>query len=269
MAFMTPVHTQPTHIFKAWATGAIALLAVTLIHFCAAILLSWGATHPEGSPDIGAMGMTISLNTLNNAAPIKPAQATQPAQTTKEVSIKNVTKQPISPVKPHVKNSIAATPEPIIPEPIVPHVTPTPLVTINQDTKTESENENENTDESINGNEGEGETNNSALAAAGSEYAGTKETYISQIAQWLAKHKKYPASAKRRRHEGKVILHFVIDAQGDVINYNIVGTSGFDTLDAEALKMIQRATPFPDIPAELGLQHLSISVPIAFDLRRG
>ena len=69
----------------------------------------------------------------------------------------------------------------------------------------------------------------------------------------LNRFKQYPRTARQARIEGVVMLHFVMDAQGKVISYEIAKSSGRPILDAEALALIQRAQPLPAIAG--GLPH--------------
>lgn len=45
-------------------------------------------------------------------------------------------------------------------------------------------------------------------------------------------------------------LRFVVDAEGNVLSYELVGRSGNADLDRATLDMIRRAQPLPKPPAE-------------------
>ena len=90
-----------------------------------------------------------------------------------------------------------------------------------------------------------------------------------EIASWqqaLAAHlnrfKRFPA--RGRNAEGIVTVDFKIDRRGSVVSSRILKSSGSEVLDAEALAVIRRASPFPPPPAGVADDALSFVVPIRF-----
>ena len=67
----------------------------------------------------------------------------------------------------------------------------------------------------------------------------------------LQKYKKYPKSALNSGKEGMNRLRFVVDAEGNVLSYELVGRSGNADLDRATLDMIRRAQPLPKPPADM------------------
>jgi protein TonB len=67
--------------------------------------------------------------------------------------------------------------------------------------------------------------------------------------------------------EGTAVISFAIDSGGRVVRSRLARSSGHDLLDREVLAMLDRAKPFPPIPAEVGRRSLSLSVPVAFSVR--
>lgn len=84
----------------------------------------------------------------------------------------------------------------------------------------------------------------------------------------LAKYKRYPREASRRRHEGVVQVGFSIDPQGSITNSKVFKSSGSVFLDKEAIALLKRASPLPKPPAMLMGDKASISLvfPIDFNL---
>ncbi|MDD2052966.1 energy transducer TonB [Pseudomonas putida] len=78
-----------------------------------------------------------------------------------------------------------------------------------------------------------------------------KESWQSALLAHLGKHKKYPLSAQQRGKEGLNRLRFVVDAEGKVLSYELVGRSGNADLDRATLEMIRRAQPLPKPPADM------------------
>ena len=67
---------------------------------------------------------------------------------------------------------------------------------------------------------------------------------------------------------GTAKIKFVFDRQGKLISRELVESTGSELLDAAALRMIERAAPFPQPPAEVKDDRLSFTVPIIFANRK-
>ena len=94
-----------------------------------------------------------------------------------------------------------------------------------------------------------------------------KQHYLAALAAKINRNKYYPLSSRRRGEEGKVVVRFVVQKNGELTELSIVESSGSRRLDAAALKTLRRVSPFRPIPETLGRDNWSISVPIAFSLR--
>ncbi|HEX9880496.1 MAG TPA: TonB family protein [Candidatus Binatia bacterium] len=87
-----------------------------------------------------------------------------------------------------------------------------------------------------------------------SEYTFYLETVKANIVRaW-----KYPQEASKEREEGKVDVEFTILKNGALQDVRILRSSGFSSLDREALRAVGAASPFAPIPAKLSLDQLSI-----------
>jgi protein TonB len=106
-------------------------------------------------------------------------------------------------------------------------------------------------------------------ATAPSPIAGEgRDAYLGRLLGQLNRYKQYPAFARKSRIQGIVMLHFVMDAQGKVLRFEIAKSSGHPILDAEGLALIQRAQPLPALPADYPTRTLDAIVPIEFTLNR-
>ena len=94
-------------------------------------------------------------------------------------------------------------------------------------------------------------------------------SWQSKLLGHLAKYKRYPEDARRRGFEGVNRLRFVLDGNGKVLSYALVGKSGSASLDRATLEMIRRAQPLPPPPADM-LQNgqLEIVAPFVYSLER-
>src|SRR5450631_4460258 len=78
----------------------------------------------------------------------------------------------------------------------------------------------------------------------------------------LQRFKRYPSSA--RGAQGTMVVSFVLNREGAVIESAVTKSSGNGVLDREALEILRRASPFPPFPAaKPGLQDSYIA-PVNF-----
>jgi TonB family protein len=78
----------------------------------------------------------------------------------------------------------------------------------------------------------------------------------------------YPSLARKQGMEGLVRVRFTINRRGSLVNYSIMESSGHDILDFEAIKILERASPFPMFPPEITHSEMTLTAPILFRLRR-
>jgi len=78
--------------------------------------------------------------------------------------------------------------------------------------------------------------------------------------------KHYPTVARLNNWEGKVVLKFVVTADGTVENLEVVESSGHAVLDEAAMDTIRRASPLP-LKHELGKPRVTFQFPISYMLR--
>ena len=93
-----------------------------------------------------------------------------------------------------------------------------------------------------------------------------RDAFLGRLLAQLNRYKQYPRAARAAHIEGVVMLHFVMDAQGKVLSFEIAKSSGRPVLDAEALALIQRAQPLPALPADFPTKTLDAVVPVEFSL---
>jgi len=94
-----------------------------------------------------------------------------------------------------------------------------------------------------------------------------KQHYLAALAVQINRRKFYPRASRRLGEEGQVVVHFVIQRNGELTDLRVTESSGSSRLDEAALKTVRRVTPFKPIPAGLGTDRWPISVPITFSLR--
>ena len=95
---------------------------------------------------------------------------------------------------------------------------------------------------------------------------GNAETsnYMGKVRSRVARKKRYPSAARRRGETGTAVIRFVVAKSGAMSGLQLVRSSGSKTLDEAALKMAQKAAPFPAIPASTGKSSIRFTLPISF-----
>jgi protein TonB len=81
----------------------------------------------------------------------------------------------------------------------------------------------------------------------------------------LNRFKRYPAAAQMRRQQGVAYVRLTLLPNGSVQGVRLQTSAGVESLDEEALALIQRALPLPVPPDDDGRHELV--VPIQFTLR--
>lgn len=90
------------------------------------------------------------------------------------------------------------------------------------------------------------------------------EQYSSKLKRHTLENIKYPRRALERNWEGEVQLKITIDSQGQVQDIKVLKESRYSNLNREALRSVERANPYPPIPAALGVSSYEFTVPISF-----
>lgn len=83
----------------------------------------------------------------------------------------------------------------------------------------------------------------------------------------LAKHKRYPSTARSQRLEGEVAVRFKISRAGKLVSADVLRSSGHAALDEAALELLRRAQPMPTFPASMRSSELELVAPINFRLK--
>jgi len=94
-----------------------------------------------------------------------------------------------------------------------------------------------------------------------------RSQYLREVMQTLEKAKRYPPYAWRHGIEGTVKIQFTIQADGHASDIILHRSSRYRDLNTAAQDLIARASPFCPIPGELDQERMTISVPIAFQIK--
>ncbi len=100
--------------------------------------------------------------------------------------------------------------------------------------------------------------------------APTKRDYgwlSEEILRRVEELKRYPASARIDRAEGKVVVKAVINEDGNLGEVEVFQSSGYLTLDKAAVETMRQAAPF-HLPHPLGQPRMTIKIPMSYRLDR-
>ncbi|MEB0043812.1 MULTISPECIES: energy transducer TonB [unclassified Pseudomonas] len=234
-----------------------ASLAVVLgVHALAiALALNWTARAPIPLPP---QAMMVELAPVPAPPPPAPPKVITP-------------QQPPAPVEELPLPKLAEAPKPTIsvPKPGKPKPKPQPPKPVEK--KPEPPKEKPSEEKPSDAQPTQAPTEKSAQPAPGPSPAqqAAKASWQSELLAHLAKHKKYPAAARMRGKEGLNRLRFVVDAQGNVLSFELVGRSGNADLDDATLQMIREAQPLPKPPADMLKDGpIEIVAPFVYSLER-
>ena len=97
---------------------------------------------------------------------------------------------------------------------------------------------------------------------------GIQNLFISKVSARLNRFKYYPIKSLRQGEEGIVVLSMVLSRRGRVLAISIGESSGHPKLDQAALKIVNRATPFPRFDRRMKMEELRVNVPMEFAIAK-
>ncbi len=95
------------------------------------------------------------------------------------------------------------------------------------------------------------------------DYGWLSETILRRVEEL----KRYPASARMDRAEGKVVVKAVIDEDGSIGEVEVFQSSGHPGLDKAAIETLRQAAPF-HLSRPLGQPRMTIKIPMSYRLDR-
>ncbi len=104
-----------------------------------------------------------------------------------------------------------------------------------------------------------------AGTGAATQY-GSKKEYFDMVRMRIEANKKYPLQAKALEQEGRVTVSFVITSGGNLLELQIVKSSGNKKLDKAALAAVQKSMPFPVPPDAYFAGPVPLQLTINFQL---
>lgn len=93
---------------------------------------------------------------------------------------------------------------------------------------------------------------------------GIRNIYRANMLRLTYRHVIYPASALSKNQEGTVIMRVTVNRAGKVVNIASEKLSEFVSLNKAAEKAVKKASPFPEVPAQLPGDKFDFNIPIKF-----
>ena len=87
---------------------------------------------------------------------------------------------------------------------------------------------------------------------------------LMNLSSWINRHRFYPSDARRKGEEGTVLMRISFSNTGHLENYQVIKSSGSNTLDRAAAEILKRSAPYPE---ELVAAFSQAEVPLVFSLR--
>lgn len=235
-----------------WSRAFVASLAVHAAFFAALVAaMLWHPALPPEPPPIRVQLLRIAETPAPapQVAAVVAPPAPKVAPTPKP--------KPVAPPKPVAR--VAAKPAPApAPRPVVP--APAPVAEAPATTQTAAVSAPGPAIES-------GAASASAGLHTGRSVTGSidpVDQYMAQVRALIAKHKRYPALAKRRGIEGSLLLRLAVAADGSV-EVDVIESSGTGStlLEEGARAAVAAVAPLPPPPTG----KLRFDVPVRFDLK--
>lgn len=186
---------------------------------------------------------------------------------------KSVAAMPEAPAEPIIEETQQPEPEPQVPA--LPKVVPIPTPIEQTKVVEKAVEKTEPTRVTRNLTQGVANSQIQVEASAGRgdtpTYGGTvglRDVYVAKLAARINRFKYYPMNALRNRQEGVVHLSLVVGRRGQVLDVNLVQSSGFETLDMAALRIVDRAKPLPRFNRRMTQDQLSVRLPIDYEITK-
>jgi len=91
-------------------------------------------------------------------------------------------------------------------------------------------------------------------------------SYLEHIKNKIENVWAYPVEAAQTGQQGKLLLLFSIDKNGNLIRLKLIRSSGYPLLDRAALEAVRDAAPFPPLPKRFNLDVLNIYATFEYQL---
>jgi protein TonB len=109
--------------------------------------------------------------------------------------------------------------------------------------------------------------NASPTAAANQPHQTISPGLQSALSAWLQTNKTYPDEARRRGEEGRATVRFTVSREGQVLDFQLLSSTGAPILDA-AVERLLRGARLPPFPIGMDQEKVTVTLQIRYALER-
>jgi|SRR5690606_10640404 len=88
--------------------------------------------------------------------------------------------------------------------------------------------------------------------------------YKAELRAKIDQHKYYPPLSRRLGQTGTVVVAFILEQDGNIVDVKLDSPSQYERLNASALEAVKKVEKFKPIPTEYGQTRMEIKVPVKF-----
>ena len=92
-------------------------------------------------------------------------------------------------------------------------------------------------------------------------------SYLGRVKAGINVHWIFPPSARQNRESGRISVIFTVNRQGQLINIEVLESTGRPILDHAAMEAIRGAAPFDPFPDHINLERLNIRAHFDYRIR--
>lgn len=236
---MTPINQQAADTWRPAATGvrrfdlerSVGITLTLLLHVGLLLLLLYKSVQPQIKPQLAQAATVIDMQLIPQAQ-VTPVAVAQPQPQTPPVPPRPKPKPRVTPPKP-----LALEPGQV--QQVSPPPTPAAAMAV-------------------------------AMPPPQPASSGVVEqlpiAYLSQVMMTIGLNRRYPLKALANREKGTVVVHIHLSRDGSVLDVTIIRSSGYASLDAEALDVVWRIAKFQALSPQYarGAEDFAIDQPIRF-----
>jgi protein TonB len=261
-------------VLRRWGASATAILAA----HAALITIGMNWTRPQPEPGVTLPAIMVDMSPVSAAPQSTPLERAPDqlmdqadASPPEPVKQQEVVEEQIAPTPPQENPEVVASPEQKVeikpatePAKPVPDAKQTPVKPKVVRPEAKKPNDAPPAPRTTAPPRVERQAQAASAASAGAT-ASVVATYNQRVRAHLMRFQRYPAGTNK---PGVAKLSFSISRSGQVLGSRLAGSSGVAALDAEAVAMVRRASPFPAFPPEITQGSMGFNIPVGFTVPR-
>lgn len=94
-----------------------------------------------------------------------------------------------------------------------------------------------------------------------------EQMFYAHLSNYTQTFVRYPKKSREKGHEGSLLIKVTIDRNGKVLNKELVDKTKYDALNKEALKAVDRASPYPPVPSQIKGEEITFTFRLTFSMQ--